>query len=107
MFHPDGWPDWPGGPGAPGGPGDGEMRASLEELPPGHPSSAWNADGTRRAPPPRLHDLELPLPGTWAGTADDEPSASDDLPAIPPHPPVLPPAAEAETAVATLLAAGD
>jgi hypothetical protein len=54
------------------------MRAALEELPPGHPSSAWNADGTRRPPPPRLHDLELPLPGTWAGTADDEPSASDD-----------------------------
>ena len=78
MFHPDGWPDWPGGSGAPGGPSDGEMRAALEELPPGHPSSAWNADGTRRPPPPRLHDLELPLPGTWAGTADDEPSASDD-----------------------------
>lgn len=84
VFHPDGWPDWPGGSGAPGGPGtpggpsDGEMRAALEELPPGHPSSAWNADGTRRPPPPRLHDLELPLPGTWAATADDEPSASDD-----------------------------
>jgi hypothetical protein len=86
VFHPDGWPDWPGGsgapgaPGAPGGPGDREMRAALEELPPGHPSSARNADGTRRPPPPRLHDLELPLPGTWAGggSSDDELSASDD-----------------------------
>ena len=47
----------------PDGPSDGEMRAALEELPPGHPSSAWNTAGTRRPPPPRLHDLELPLPG--------------------------------------------
>ena len=57
------------GPGA-GGPGDAGMRAALEKLPPGHPSSARNADGTRRPPPPRLQDLELPLPGTWADTAD-------------------------------------
>jgi hypothetical protein len=51
-------------------PSDAEMRAQLEELPPGHPSSPWNADGSRKPPPPRLADLELPLPGTWqdAGT---------------------------------------
>jgi hypothetical protein len=65
----------------PDGPSDGEMRAALEELPPGHPSSAWNTDGTRRPPPPRLHDLELPLPGAWGGTFDDEPAAGPVSPA--------------------------
>ena len=37
----------------------------------------------------------------------DRYESEGELPAIPPHPPVLPTAAEAETAVATLLAAGD
>ena len=74
----DGGPGWPGGrgwAGTPSGPGDAGMRAALERLPPGHPSSAWNADGTRRPPPPRLEDLELPLPGTWADTVDDDPAS--------------------------------
>jgi hypothetical protein len=35
------------------------MRA-LETLPPGHPSSPYSADGSRRPPPPSLRDLELP-----------------------------------------------
>jgi hypothetical protein len=33
---------------------------TLETLPPGHPSSPYLADGSRRPPPPRLRDLELP-----------------------------------------------
>jgi predicted ABC-type ATPase len=46
----------------------------LDELPPGHPSSPYDADGGRRQPVPRLRDLEI---------ADDygdmsEPSADDD-----------------------------
>jgi hypothetical protein len=63
-----------GAPGAPGGPSGAEMRAALERLPPGHPSSPWAADGTRRPLPPRLHDLELPLPGVWADNLDEGPS---------------------------------
>jgi hypothetical protein len=44
---------------------DAGMSAQLEALPPGHPSSPWNEDGTRKPPPPRLRDMELPLPGAW------------------------------------------
>ena len=76
TFHPDDWPGGYGGPGAAIGASDGEMRAALEALPPGHPSSARNADGTRRPPPPRLKDLELPLPGAWADTASGENDAA-------------------------------
>ena len=40
---------------------DDERRMrTLETLPPGHPSSPYLADGSRRPPPPRLRDLELP-----------------------------------------------
>ena len=46
---------------------DADMRDHLERLPPGHPSSPWDADGRRRPSPPRLEDLELPLPGHWPG----------------------------------------
>lgn len=46
---------------------DADIRDHLERLPPGHPSSPWDADGRRRPPPPRLQDLELPLPGHWPG----------------------------------------
>jgi hypothetical protein len=78
VFHPDDWPGGYGGYGTASSPSDGEMRTALAKLPPGHPSSAWNADGTRRPPPPRLEDLELPLSGTWADTFEEEPPASDD-----------------------------
>ena len=30
---------------------DAQMQAQLERLPPGHPSSPWDADGRRRPPP--------------------------------------------------------
>jgi predicted ABC-type ATPase len=39
------------------------LRQRLDELPPGHPSSPYDADGGRRQPVPRLRDLEI---------ADDE-----------------------------------
>jgi predicted kinase len=50
------------------------LRQRLDELPPGHPSSSYDADGGRRQPVPRLRDLEI---------ADDygdmsEPSGDDD-----------------------------
>jgi hypothetical protein len=37
------------------------MRA-LEALPPGHPSSPYQADGSRRPAEPSLRSLELPIP---------------------------------------------
>jgi len=78
VFHPD---DWPGGHrrygtyGTAGGPSDREMRMALAELPPGHPSSARKADGAPRPLPPRLQDLELPLPGTSADTFGEGPAS--------------------------------
>jgi hypothetical protein len=58
--------------GRPGRPlGDAEMSAQLDALPPGHPSSPWNEDGSRKPPPPRLRDMELPLPGAWRDYPED------------------------------------
>jgi predicted ABC-type ATPase len=54
----------------------GELSDRLERLPPGHPSSPYEADGTRRQPIPRLRDLDT-------GTTDDadiEPIATDAWP---------------------------
>jgi hypothetical protein len=48
-----------------------EMRQRLERLPPGHPSSPYHDDGSRKPPVVRLKDLELPLPGE-AGTGETE-----------------------------------
>jgi predicted kinase len=39
-----------------------DLQERLDRLPPGHPSSPYNADGSRRPPPPRLRDYELPPP---------------------------------------------
>jgi predicted kinase len=39
-----------------------DLQQRLERLPPGHPSSPYNADGSRRPPPPCLRDYELPPP---------------------------------------------
>jgi len=44
-----------------------DLRRRLERLPPGHPSSPYNDDLTRKAPVFRLKDLELPLHGTENG----------------------------------------
>ena len=37
-----------------------DLTRRLQLLPPGHPSSPYEADGSRRPPVPRLCDLELP-----------------------------------------------
>jgi hypothetical protein len=44
-----------------------EMQQRLERLPPGHPSSPYNDDLTRKPPVARLKDLELPLQGNEHG----------------------------------------
>ncbi len=38
-----------------------DLRQRLELLPPGHPSSPYQDDGSRRSPVIRLKDLELPV----------------------------------------------
>lgn len=40
-----------------------ELRERVERLPPGHPSSPYNHDGSRKPPPPDLSAYELPIPG--------------------------------------------
>ena len=57
---------------------DAQMQSQLERLPPGHPSSPWDAEGRRRPPPPWLAELELPLPGHWPG-AQDGSTASENF----------------------------
>jgi predicted kinase len=39
-----------------------DLQQRLERLPLGHPSSPYNADGSRKPPPPNLRALELPTP---------------------------------------------
>jgi hypothetical protein len=56
-----------------------ELRDRMERLPPGHPSSPYNADGTRKPPPPDLSDYELPIPG--------DPDYQPDMPASKADPP--------------------
>ncbi|HEX4062951.1 MAG TPA: hypothetical protein VHY58_18195 [Streptosporangiaceae bacterium] len=43
-----------------------DLRQRLERLPRGHPSCPYNADGSRKPPPPNLRELELP-PGDEPG----------------------------------------
>ena len=38
-----------------------DLRQRLESLPPGHPSSPYHDDGSRKSPVIRLKDLELPV----------------------------------------------
>jgi hypothetical protein len=40
-----------------------ELQERMERLPPGHPSSPYNDDGTRKPPPPDQSDREYPIPG--------------------------------------------
>src|SRR5450631_3470649 len=40
----------------------GDLTQRMERLPPGHPSSPYNDDGTRKPPVARPADRELPLP---------------------------------------------
>jgi predicted kinase len=51
-----------------------ELQSRLERLPPGHPSSPYEADGSRRELAPRLQDLESALDeGAFSvDTGDDQ-----------------------------------
>jgi hypothetical protein len=77
-----------------------DLVQRLERLPPGHPSSPYNEDGTRKPPVPRPTDRELPLPDgrdadaepaftRWPPEAgrDHESSDTQDLPLNQPEPP--------------------
>src|SRR5437763_9782972 len=64
-----------------------DLRQRLERLPRGHPSSPYNADGSRRPPPPDLRALELPRSGEAPpdeaithrpASAPDKPAAEAD-----------------------------
>jgi hypothetical protein len=62
-----------------------EMQQRLERLPPGHPSSPYNDDLTRKPPVVRLKDLELPLQGNEHGpngaATHHEPDPAEEVPA--------------------------
>ena len=53
-----------------------ELRDRMERLPPGHPSSPYNADGTRKPPEPDHSDREYPIPGD-PDYRPDTPEAAD------------------------------
>jgi hypothetical protein len=56
----------------------GDLTQRMERLPPGHPSSPYNDDGTRKPPVARLADRELPLPDEQAAdTGLDSPDAEE------------------------------
>jgi hypothetical protein len=56
----------------------GDLTQRLERLPPGHPSSPYNDDGTRKPPVARLADRELPLPDEQPADASlDSPDAEE------------------------------
>jgi len=44
-----------------------DLRQRLERLPRGHPSSPYDADGSRKPPPPDLRALEVPTPAQASG----------------------------------------
>jgi hypothetical protein len=55
-----------------------DLTQRLERLPPGHPSSPYNDDGTRKPPVPRPADRELPLPDEESADAGlDSPDAEE------------------------------
>jgi hypothetical protein len=54
-----------------------ELRQRLQRLPPGHPSSPYHDDGSRKPPVVRLKDLELPL-SDEAGPGETEARAHGD-----------------------------
>jgi predicted ABC-type ATPase len=54
---------------------DAGLRDRMERLPPGHPSSPYNDDGTHRPPEPDQSDREYPIPG--------DPDYRGDLPGTP------------------------
>src|SRR5215471_3000336 len=60
------------------GPADAGLRERLERLPPGHPSSPYHDDGSRKPPPPGLSAYELPIPGD-PGYRPDAPAGVEPL----------------------------
>jgi hypothetical protein len=55
-----------------------DLTQRMERLPPGHPSSPYNDDGTRKPPVARPADRELPLPDEQAADAGlDSPDAEE------------------------------
>src|ERR1039457_5267317 len=55
-----------------------DLTPRMERLPPGHPSSPYNDDGTRKPPVARSADRELPLPDEQAADAGlDSPDAEE------------------------------
>lgn len=55
-----------------------DLRERLERLPPGHPSSPYEADGTRKPPAAALRTSDLPLEGESGSAADEQPAQSAD-----------------------------
>src|SRR5262245_54897953 len=53
-----------------------ELRQRMERLPPGHPSSPYNDDGSRKPPVPDPFEHDYPIPGD-PDYRRDAPSASD------------------------------
>jgi hypothetical protein len=52
---------------------DAELQGRLERLPPGHPSSPYNGDGSPKPPVPDPFEHDLPIPGD----PDYQPDAVD------------------------------
>src|ERR1017187_7650921 len=58
-----------------------DLTQRMERLPPGHPSSPYNDDGTRKPPVARPADRELPLPDEQAADANlDSPEPAEPGP---------------------------
>jgi len=58
-----------------------ELRQRMERLPPGHPSSPYNGDGTRKPPVPDPFEHDYPIPGDPDFRADlpEAPQTGKDL----------------------------
>jgi hypothetical protein len=56
---------------------DADLSARLERLPPGHPSSPYRDDGSRKPPPLDLSKYELPLPDEADSPATPDSSEED------------------------------
>jgi hypothetical protein len=55
-----------------------DLAQRMERLPPGHPSSPYNDDGTRKPPVARPADRELPLPDEQAPDANLDPQEAEE-----------------------------
>jgi hypothetical protein len=56
---------------------EADLTARSDRLPPGHPSSPYRDDGSRKPPPPDLTKYELPLPDETDFPADPDLPAAD------------------------------